>query len=169
MNESVQKHVQTPLHYRNGSSTCLWSVIPCWGQLGKWSRVKVVFGIMWATPNQSAPWYLIYQNDLIFFLESATLKEGFCIKVFLLLKPDPICCTLYFGLFFQGRKQTHVFKSRIVGADWLGERVPSVSKYAHILTKVCKQFSVVLHSRPWPSFDLERTCTVFFSICLFLD
>ena len=39
--------------------------------------------------------------------------------------PDLVFSTLFFephilDPFFQGRKPTHVFKSRIVGADWLG-------------------------------------------------
>ena len=29
-------------------------------------------------------------------------------------------CNPFFGPFFQGQKPTHVFKTRIVGADWLG-------------------------------------------------
>ena len=35
------------------------------------------------------------------------------------LSPDPIFFTLhlFWSLFFQGRKQTHDFKTRIVGAD----------------------------------------------------
>ena len=40
---------------------------------------------------------------------------------------DPVFCNQllsgpYFGPdFFQGHKSTHVFKTRIVGADWLGK------------------------------------------------
>ena len=34
-------------------------------------------------------------------------------------------------IFFQGHKPTHVFKTRIVGADWLGEWVK--------LNKICKK------------------------------
>ena len=38
---------------------------------------------------------------------------------------DPIfvsCfCNPYFGPFFPGHKPTHVFKTRILGADWLGD------------------------------------------------
>ena len=35
----------------------------------------------------------------------------------------PAFCNPYFGPFFQGHKPTHVFKTRIVGADWLGKWV----------------------------------------------
>ena len=41
----------------------------------------------------------------------------------------PLFCTTYFGpYFFQGRKPTHVFKTRIVGADWLVGQLDAVIK-----------------------------------------
>ena len=48
-------------------------------------------------------------------------------SLFFLNNNDPVFCTLlfsgpYFGPdFFQGYKPTHVFKTRILGADWLGD------------------------------------------------
>ena len=55
------------------------------------------------------------------------------LPLLLLNNNDPGFCTLLFAphildlIFFQGHKPTHVFKLRIVGADWLGEYVQSKS------------------------------------------
>ena len=100
------------------------------------------------TPSQSAPTILVYQFDLIFFRvwkksgpkygsEKSRVQKSRVI-VIQKEKRQPglfsfwITMTLFFapcffqvhilGLdFFQGQKPTHVFKTRIVGADWLGE------------------------------------------------
>ena len=68
------------------------------------------------SPSQSLPWHLIYQVDLKFFRVGNFKKYKVAWLFF-----APYFFTPYFGpYFFQGRKPTHVFKTRIMGADRLG-------------------------------------------------
>ena len=108
------------------------------------------------TPSQSAPWlsnlcFNLYIRSTwyifrvwnfnkykvtstlflfrVFLLAICNLKEKRLGCLFSLWRPDPIFCTPYFGpYFFQGRKPTHVFKTRIVGADWLVGQLDAVIK-----------------------------------------
>ena len=64
-------------------------------------------------------------------------KQGHCyskreearLPILFLNNNDPVFCNLLFSGpyfrpdFFQGHKPTHLFKTGIVGADWLGEWV----------------------------------------------
>ena len=73
-------------------------------------------------------------------------KQGHCyskreearLPLLFLNNNDPVFCSLlfsgpYFGPdLFQGHKPTHVFKTRIVGADWLGDWVENIYGSANI-------------------------------------
>ena len=55
-------------------------------------------------------------------------REEVALLLLFLNNKDPVFCTLLFAthildLFLQGHKPTHLFKTRIVGADYLGKRV----------------------------------------------
>ena len=103
--------------------------------ISNWSGPPDIFLGSWTLkkyrPSKSAPIFLVYQVGLIFF-RVCNFKKRF--KIF---KKQPglfsfwitmtLCfCTLLFAthildLFLQGHKPTHVFKTRIVGTDWLGD------------------------------------------------
>ena len=64
-------------------------------------------------------------------------KQGHCyskreetrLPLLFLNNNDPFFCNLFWtSYFFQGHKPTHVFKTRIVGADWLREWVKTFLK-----------------------------------------
>ena len=69
---------------------------------------KLYFRQCTQSPSQSTPTILVHVSG------SGTLKKD---PKYGLQKAG---CNPYFGPFFQGHKPTHVFKTRIVGADWLG-------------------------------------------------
>ena len=63
----------------------------------------------------SGPYFFCLQFEIGLFSFRVTKKLRALLFTPYFLHP------IFWTLFFQSRKPTHVFKSRIVGADWLGE------------------------------------------------
>ena len=91
-------------------------------------------------------------------------RRGSCPLLFL-NNNDPVFCTLLFAshifdlIFFQGHKPTHVFKTRIVGTDWLGEWVQLTGQIRCISEEIvkkshCKNCSVSISQ--WIYFNFQK-------------
>ena len=81
----------------------LFLFLKTWVSLWPWKKPGPKYGLQKAGRRKQAAWPLLFlnNNDPVFFT---------------LLFSGP-----YLGTdFFQGHKPTHVFKTRILGADWLG-------------------------------------------------
>ena len=100
------------------------------------------------SPSQSAPTILIYQDQvgLIFFkgreLKNMEVqKTGSFLFNIQMYYNDPVFCTLLFGthildLFFRVINLP-IFKTKIVGANWLGECLLFGTQDGHTLSGFC--------------------------------
>ena len=85
--------------------------------------------------------------------KAGSKKQGHCYSkreeaawpLLFLNNNDPVFCNLLFSgpYFFHGHKPTHVLKTRIVGADYLGEQVIGIYVYYVICKKLVGQIQAV--------------------------